>query len=247
MELETVEDDQRTGCTALPKEVSLEFDNVTFAYDRTEVLRNISFIAQPRQLVGIMGPSGAGKTTLIRMILALTEPASGSICCHYGGTREAVSADTRRLIGYVPQGNTLLSGTIRDNLRWGCPDASDEDMFQALEDASAGFVRKLPQGLDTLLGEKAMGLSEGQAQRIAIARALLRRSPILILDEATSALDEASEERILSRLSDPNRAYAPLCLIITHRRSMLRYFDRLIDIDENGQGTFRALEKETVR
>ena len=245
MELESIKEDPRSGCTALPSEVSLTFDNVSFAYDRTEILRDISFTATPHQLVGIMGPSGAGKTTLIRLILALAEPTSGNITCCYDGTDEAISADARRMIAYVPQGNTLLSGSIRENLRWGRPDASDEEMFKALEDASADFVHSLPQGLDTPLGEKAMGLSEGQAQRIAIARALLRRAPILILDEATSALDEASEERILSRLSDPKRAYAPLCLIITHRRSMLRYFDRLIEIDKEGHAAFTTPAKPT--
>ena len=240
MELEEIPSDARSGCTAMPQQVSLQFDNVSFAYDRKSVLKNVSFSAHPRQLVGIMGSSGAGKTTLVRMALALTTPATGKISYCYDHTEEPLSADVRRLIAYVPQGNTLLSGTIRDNLCFGCPDATDEAMYQALHDAAADFIHDLPDGLDTVLGEKALGLSEGQAQRIAIARALLRQSPVLILDEATSALDEESEQHILSRLADPQRSYAPLCLIITHRRSMLPYFDRLIKISEDGSVAFTA-------
>ena len=134
----------------------------------------------------------------------------------------------------MPQGNTLLSGSIADNLRFGNPEATEEEMWQALDRSAAGFVRELPEGLYTRLGEKAAGLSEGQAQRIAIARALLRRAPVLILDEATSALDSASEEAILAQLSAPEREYEPLCLIITHRTTMIPYFDQLIKLDEQG-------------
>ena len=125
-----------------------------------------------------------------------------------------------------------MSGTIATNLRYGNPEVTEAEMWSALDQAAADFVRILPQGLDTPLGEKASGLSEGQAQRIAIARALLRRTPVLILDEATSALDAATEEKILTRLSAPDRPYAPLCLIITHRRTMIPYFDRLIEISD---------------
>ena len=181
-----------------------------------------------------MGPSGAGKTTLIRVILSLVQPTDGKVVFRYGGVEETASADVRRMIAYVPQGNTLLSGTIRENLRWGSPNATEEEMYRVLDSADAGFVRTLPLGLDTQLGEKAAGLSEGQAQRIAIARALLRRAPILILDEATSALDEDSEKAILTHLTNNRDTYAPLCFIITHRHSMMPYFDRLIDIRQNG-------------
>jgi len=130
----------------------------------------------------------------------------------------------------VPQGNTLISGTIADNLRQGNPNATEAEMLHALECAAADFIHTLPDGLNTVLGETASGLSEGQAQRIAIARALLRKAPILILDEATSALDAAAEEKFFSFLTDKNRSYAPLCLVVTHRTSMLPYFDRLLSI-----------------
>lgn len=234
METEEIPGDERTGMTGTAPEVSLAFDHVDYGYDRKPVLRGISFSAKPGQLVGIMGPSGAGKTTLIRLALSLMKPTAGGVTYTCGGVTEPASADSRRHIAYVPQGNTLLSGTIRDNLLFGKPDATDEEMRAALHEAAADFVNDLPEGLDTPLGEKAMGLSEGQAQRIAIARALLRRAPVLILDEATSALDAASEETILDNLSREDRAYAPLCLIITHRKTMIPYFDQLIQLDGKG-------------
>lgn len=234
IELEQLPQDETTGATAQPDEVALTFSNVSFAYDHTHVLQNLSFTAKPHQRIGIMGPSGAGKTTLVRLALALMPPSSGQITLTYDNTAEPLSAASRRLIAYVPQGNTLLSGTIRENLLWGNKNAEEEDLYQVLSDADAAFVYELPQGLDTPIGEKAFGLSEGQAQRIAIARALLRRAPILILDEATSALDETSEKHILSSLSAPERSYAPVCLIITHRQSMLPYFDQLLDIQPDG-------------
>ena len=232
IELEDLPADEATGATALPQEVALAFRNVSFAYDQNTVLQNVSFTAAPHQLIGIMGPSGVGKTTLVRLLLALMPPSSGEIILTYDGAEELLSASSRRLIAYVPQGNTLISGTIRSNLLWGNPQATEEELHSALADADATFVFDLPNGLNTTIGEKAFGLSEGQAQRIAIARALLRRAPILILDEATSALDEASEKRILSTLSSPDRSYAPLCLIVTHRHSMLPYFDKLLDMQD---------------
>lgn len=235
MEMEDIPDDEHTGAVATAERVGLRFDNVEYGYGRSQVLRGVSFHAHPGELVGIMGPSGAGKTTLIRLALSLIRPDSGAIEYSADGSIERASADSRRHIAYVPQGNTLLSGSIADNLRFGRPDATEEEMWEALEQAAAGFVRELPEGLNTQLGEKAMGLSEGQAQRIAIARALLRRAPVLILDEATSALDAGSEEKILAYLSQPKRAYAPLCLIITHRKTMIPYFDQLIRLDEHGK------------
>ncbi|MBQ7850937.1 MAG: ABC transporter ATP-binding protein [Clostridia bacterium] len=235
MEMEEIPEEPRTGMTHTDNEVSLRFDHVDFAYDHRRILHDVSFTAAPHQLVGVMGPSGAGKTTLIRLALALVTPTAGRVSCCAGGLEETVSADSRRHIAYVPQGNTLLSGTIADNLRFGDPEATEDAMWEALDRAAAGFVRELPEGLHTVIGEKASGLSEGQAQRIAIARALLRRTPVLILDEATSALDAASEEKILSGLSGTPHDSAPLCLIITHRRSMLPYFDQLIEIGEDGR------------
>lgn len=233
MELENIPDESRSGQSELTDKVSVRFDDVSFSYGQREVLKNISFHAQSGCLVGIMGPSGVGKTTLIRMILSLIQPTAGKITFLYDNKEEPLSADVRRMIAYVPQGNTLLSGSIRENLLWGNARASEEEMYASLENADAGFVRTLPDGLDTIIGEKATGLSEGQAQRIAIARALLRKAPVLILDEATSALDEDSERAILTRLLEKSEA-RPLCFIITHRRSMREYFDRVITIEKGG-------------
>lgn len=234
MEMEKIEADERTGRKESAKRVGMRFENVNYAYDRQPVLQKACFTAEPGQLVGVMGPSGAGKTTLVRLALSLMKPDEGTVEYVCDGQAERASADSRRHIAYVPQGNTLLSGSIADNLRFGNPEATEEEMWQALDRSAAGFVRELPEGLYTRLGEKAAGLSEGQAQRIAIARALLRRAPVLILDEATSALDSASEEAILAQLSAPEREYAPLCLIITHRTTMIPYFDQLIKLDEQG-------------
>lgn len=234
MELEDIPEDEIAGESAQPDEVTMTFHQVSFSYDHETVLQDVTFSALPHQRVGIMGSSGAGKTTLVRLALALMPPTSGTITLTYDGQEESLSASSRRLIAYVPQGNSLLSGSIRENLLWGNPDASEEELRQALADADASFVYRLPDGLDTRIGEKAYGLSEGQAQRIAIARALLRHVPILVLDEATSALDEESEKRILSALASPNMSYAPLCLIVTHRPSMLPYFDQVLHIQHDG-------------
>lgn len=146
------------------------------------------------------------------------------------GEKEPSNASTRKFISYVPQGNTLFSGTIRENIRMGNLEATDEEIIEALKMASGyDFVMSLDKGLDTVIGERGHGLSEGQAQRIAIARTLVRKAPFMILDEATSALDEATELKVLEGLKklDPK----PTCLIITHRRSILDYCDREIRIE----------------
>jgi ABC-type bacteriocin/lantibiotic exporter with double-glycine peptidase domain len=147
------------------------------------------------------------------------------------GAAEDASAAARRFISYVPQGNTLISGTIADNLRYGRNDASVSEMLQALHIADAlSFVNELPDGINTAIGENALGLSEGQAQRIAIARAVIKGAPILILDEATSALDAQTEEQVIKRMCESKLLRT--CVIITHRRSMLAYCTRAVEIDD---------------
>lgn len=216
-----------------PENVSVDIRDMTFAYRTQNILTHVNLLVKPGEIIGVVGPSGAGKTTLVRLLLSLIQPDSGSIeYVDEAGNREVSQPASRRFISYVPQGNTLMSGTIEENLRIGRKDATDKEIWEALEMADAErFVRKTEKGLKTMLTEKAGGLSEGQAQRIAIARALIRKKPVLILDEATSALDEDTESRILSKISEK---YGRTCFIITHRRSMLTYCDRVIEVGENG-------------
>ena len=178
--------------------------------------------------MAIVGESGIGKTTLIRLIMSFMSDYQGTIqFVNTHGEKENANALTRQFISYVPQGNTLFSGTIRENIHMGALDATEEEMIEALKMASAyDFVMELPDGIDTVIGERGHGISEGQAQRIAIARALVRKAPFLVLDEATSSLDEKTELAVLQgiQMLTPR----PTCLLITHRRSVLSYCDREI-------------------
>lgn len=227
----------------VPAAVGLKVENLTFSYEDREILRNVNAEIKAKSRVGVVGASGAGKTTFIRLMLNLVSPDSGKI--EYitdGGVSESASVSTRRFVSYVPQGNTLMSGTVRSNLLLAAEDASDDEMWRALYLADAeDFLRKIPSGLDTVVSEKAGGLSEGQAQRIAIARALLRKCPVLIFDEATSALDEETERRIFERVVKEADA---TCFIITHRKSMLRYCDTVMEILADGSVITRKQKEE---
>ena len=199
--------------------------NVTYAYPETPdkiIIRNLSFDFKPGTCTAVIGETGAGKTTLIRMILALLKPVEGSVNIYNVVKDIPVSPQTRCNIIYVPQGNTMMSGTIRENLQMGNVDATDDEMYEALDVACADFVRSLPDGLDTEFSEQGGGLSEGQAQRICVARALLRNCPLMILDEATSALDSETEKKLLNNLlTDKSRTI----IFITHRQVVLDYCD----------------------
>ena len=199
-------------------------NGLTFGYDEKEtVLENVSFKINPGESTAVIGESGIGKTTLIRLVLSFVEPSAGSITFFNDKSEEMpASAGIREYISYVPQGNTLFSGTIKDNILIGRTDAADEDIKEALKLASAwDFVEDLPEGINTRIGEKGLGLSEGQAQRIAIARAIIRKAPFMIFDEATSALDEGTEQKVIHGLEQLSPR--PSCLIITHRKSILKY------------------------
>ena len=202
--------------------------NVDFAYVEGEtVLHSSDFDAAPGEIVALIGASGEGKTTMIRLILGLVHPVDGSVSVTSSDGREVMmNADTRHLFAYVPQGNTILAGTIEENLRMAKEDASEAELIKALKLACAWeFVEKLPNGIRSNIGERGKGLSEGQAQRIAIARAILRDAPVLLLDEATSALDVATERRVLRNIitSKPNKT----CIVTTHRPSVLNMCKRV--------------------
>ena len=201
----------------VPDECGVELRNVSFAYDEDEpVLRNISLSVKPGEFVALAGASGEGKTTVVRLMLGLIRPDKGEAVLLTDKGSVPLSAATRRAFAYVPQGNTVLAGTVADNLRMVKPEATDEEITEALRLACADkFVSRLPEGIYSKTGETGRGFSEGQAQRIAVARALLQKAPILILDEATSALDEETEMRML--LNIRNSGFVRTCVLISHR------------------------------
>lgn len=207
--------------------------NVNFSYtEGKNVLTNSDFIACPNEIVALVGPSGEGKTTMLRMILGLVHPDSGdAVLIDKTGQEIHMNADVRHFFSYVPQGNTVFSGTIADNMRMVREDATEEELVEALKIACAwDFVKDLPEGINSSLGERGRGLSEGQAQRIAIARAVLRDSPILLLDEATSALDVETERNVLRNIIQqrPNKT----CIVTTHRPSVLGMCRRVYRVKE---------------
>ena len=181
-------------------------------------------------MIAITGPSGDGKTTLLRLLLGLVEPDEGTAALvGKNGQRYSISAGTRQIFAYVPQGNSVFSGTIAENLRLARPDATDEELKEMLKIACAWeFVSQLPEGLQHRLGAGGRGISEGQAQRLAIARALLRRAPILLLDEATSGLDIATERQLLENLR--GCGLLQTCILVTHRPESTRFCSRIYEI-----------------
>lgn len=206
----------------------IKLNHVYFSYlQGTEVLTSSCLEASPNEIVALVGPSGEGKTTLIRMFLGLITPNIGeAVLIDHNNKEIPLNASTRRFFAYVPQGNTLFSGTIAENLRMVKEDATEDEIVNALEIACAyEFVQEMQEGIYSVIGEHGKGLSEGQAQRISIARAILRNAPILLLDEATSALDVATERRVLKNIvqKQPNKT----CIVTTHRPSVLNMCQRV--------------------
>ena len=230
MEIEGDESCAASEPVHLGSPAGIRMEHVSFAYpDGTrKVIDDFSHDFRPGSRTAIVGETGAGKSTLIRLILALLRPQSGSIVIYGPRSSAEVSAATRCNLTYVPQGNSLLSGTVRDNLLLGDPEADEARMKEALRVAAADFVFQLPDGLDTPCSENGGGLSEGQAQRIAIARALLRRGSILLLDEFSSSLDPETEKRLMENLSSalPGRTM----IFITHRRKITEYCSDIIEL-----------------
>lgn len=207
---------------------TVRMKDLDFAYvENRQVITDSQFVAKPGEIVALVGPSGEGKTTLIRLILGLVRPQAGQAVIVAADGREiTLNADTRHLFAYVPQGNTILSGTLAENMRMVREDATDEQIVEALKTACAwDFVSRLPGTINCPVGERGRGFSEGQAQRIAIARAILRDAPVLLLDEATSALDVTTERQVLRNIvrHHPNKT----CIVTTHRPSVLNLCQRV--------------------
>lgn len=218
-ELSSTPMEQRGDSVYLENKVGIRFNEVDYGYPDSldMVLEGLSHDFVPGSTTALLGETGVGKSTMMRLMLGLLSPQKGSVEMYDTTKSVPASPLTRCNIVYVPQGNTLMSGTIRDNLLLGDPEATDEALYEALHIAAADFVKELPCGLDTMCGEKGSGLSEGQAQRITIARSLLRKGGILLLDEPTASLDSATEELLLRRLSE--RLDGRTLILVTHRDS----------------------------
>ncbi len=221
-------DESDAMADAAKRGFEVRMSGVDFSYvEEQQVIESSDFIARPGEIVALVGPSGEGKTTMIRLILGLIRPENGNVTLvDAEGRQVEINADTRRYFAYVPQGNTLLSGTVAENLRMVKEDATDEEIEEALKTACAwSFVSRLDGGINGRLGERGRGVSEGQSQRISIARAILRDAPVLLLDEATSALDIETERQVLRNIirQKPNKT----CIVATHRPSVLNMCQRV--------------------
>lgn len=231
MELEALPAEENGEAIFLEGPLGLKFDHVSFSYtdDSEKVLEELDVYFPAGSTTAVLGETGAGKTTLVRLILSLITPQKGTIILVSNKENISVSPRTRANFVYVPQGNTLFSGTIRDNLLMGDPEATDVQMEEALRIAVADFVLALPDGLNTVLSEQGGGVSEGQAQRIAIARALLRKGSILLFDEATSALDQDTERRLVANLRSSCKGKT--VVFITHHAALAQECDQILEID----------------
>ena len=218
-EVSELPSEQKGEPVDLGKNVGVRLSDVYYSYKGSgrTILKSFTHDFRPGSTTALLGETGAGKSTMMRLMLGLLTPDQGEVIMYNSVASVKASPQTRCNIVYVPQGNTLMSGTIRENLLLGDPDAADDQLYEALHLAAADFVRELPDGLDTICGEKGTGMSEGQAQRIAIARALLRKGAVLLLDEPTASLDSQTEETLLKRLS--GHLAGRTLILVTHREA----------------------------
>jgi len=244
MEIESLPDEPDSGDIDIEKLygdlISIEGRNITFSYDRDIILDDMSFDLKKGDFAVITGPSGAGKSTILKLLLGIYRPDRGALYIKKKFSEddkatfveESLGREMRRLFAYVPQKNLLFSGTLRENLTVVRPEASEEEINHAIYVSCMDeYIDQLPEGLDTVIGEKAAGISEGQAQRLAIARAVLGGAPVLLLDESTSALDPQLEKEVLARIKAlPDR----MCIAVTHRPAALEVCDVQLDISEDG-------------
>lgn len=221
--------------------VSVKISDISFSYEDDEpVLHDVNLHAEPGEIVALVGRSGAGKTTILRLLLSLVSPVGGNafLLGLNNGERLDISECTRRAFSYVPQGHSLFSGSIAENMRMLRPNASDEEIVHALKTACAyDFVSKMPNGIHTVIGEDNFGLSEGQAQRIAIARAVLSDSPVILLDESTSAIDLTTEKQLLENIKSLSKKKT--CILITHKTSVMEICSRVYLVED-----FTVTEKQ---
>lgn len=231
MELEENPLEEQGDPIPLTAPCGVRLEHITYAYDDgdSNVIEQLDFNFYPGSCTAVLGETGAGKTTLIRLILALLHPNEGKVILYNQQEQKELSPLMRCNFVYVPQGNTLMSGTIRDNLRLGKLNATEEEIKAALEMSCASFVMELPDGLDTVCTEAGGGLSEGQAQRISIARALLRNRPIMLFDEATSALDPETERQLLHNILSH---HDKTVIFITHRPAVVDYCDKTLHLQK---------------
>lgn len=231
MELEENPLEEQGNPIPLTAPCGVRLEHITYAYDDgdSNVIEQLDFDFYPGSCTAVLGETGAGKTTLIRLILALLHPNEGKVILYNQQEQKELSPLMRCNFVYVPQGNTLMSGTIRDNLRLGKLNATEEEIKAALEMSCASFVMELPDGLDTVCTEAGGGLSEGQAQRISIARALLRNRPIMLFDEATSALDPETERQLLHNILSH---HDKTVIFITHRPAVVDYCDQTLHLQK---------------
>lgn len=234
LEKENTEDSQKAQELIEKGNITVEAKGVSFSYDSSAtVFENTGFIAKPGDIVGIVGASGEGKTTFLRMLLGLVSITDGSLCVSSSDSKKInISAGTRKLFSYVGQENIMFNATVRENMRIVCPEASDEQIIDALKSACAyDFVASKPEGLDTVIGDSSKSFSQGQLQRLSIARAILCNRPIMLLDEATSALDEKTERMLIESLADC--ASSRTIIVATHRPGILKLCNKVYRIENS--------------
>ncbi len=232
MEIEDLDEENNTdvnkSAAALYDEFDeLIFENVTFSYKDETILENADSTIKKGEFVAVAGPSGIGKSTMMKLILGLVEPQEGNVYIRLNGEKAVIDGGYRKLFAYVPQGNMVLSGTIRENIGFCRLDASDDEIISAAKTAMIwDLISSLPQGLETEIGERGLGLSEGQIQRLAVARAVLSNAPILLLDEATSALDEKTERDLIDNIKALENK---TCIFVSHKHRTISMCDRIIN------------------